>query len=589
MTGPADRIADPMAEQSWDLLVAGAGCAGMATALFAAIEGLRVLVVERSRWVGGTSALAAGAVWIPNTHLSRGSGDTPAKADRYLAEACKDGATALRKRFLELGPNALQCLEAHTDVRMRAFSHHPDYLSELEGSSTSGRVLECLPFDGRQLGESLSLVRPPIPEFTVLGGMMVDRIDIGHLINMRRSPASFAHASRLLLRYGLDRLRHPRGTRMVMGNALIGRLLLSLNKRGVPVCTGLCAEHLETEGGRVTGIEVRGPEGSTTTLQARLGVVLAGGGFNDHPRFRQQLIPAEVKHSPRALSSPGLLLQQALDLGARLEPAADSAAFWAPVSVRQRPDGNSAVFPHFVLDRAKPGTVVVNSRGQRFLNESCSYHLFAERMLKASAEGDRPDAVAYLIADRHAMLRYGLGMVRPGGRAIDAFVRDGYLTRAPTLVDLAERLGIDSAALQVTVARMNRFAHSGIDEDFQRGSTAYQRNLGDSTVGPNTTLGPIAHSPFYAVRLYPGDIGAIVGLATDTDARVLRGDAPIDGLFAVGNDMRSIMGGAYPGPGINLGPAIVFAYAAAQAAAQAAAHAAARSVHQPTSRGVAIS
>jgi succinate dehydrogenase/fumarate reductase flavoprotein subunit len=553
--------------QSWDLIVVGAGCAGMATALFAAIEGLSVLVLERTRWVGGTSALAAGAVWIPNTHLGKGSGDTPEKAEGYLAEACKAGSPALRKRFLALGPEALQCLDAHTDVQMRAFSHHPDYLSELEGASSSGRVLECLPFDGRQLGDALSLVRPPIPEFTVLGGMMVDRIDIGHLMNMRHSVASFLHASRLLLQHSRDRLRGRRSTRMVMGNALIGRLLLSLRKRGVSIRTGISAERLLMERARVTGIQVRETEHSTT-LHARLGVVLAGGGFNDHPLFREQLIPAEAMHSPRALSSPGLLLQQALEMGARMEPAADSAAFWAPVSRRQRADGSRAVFPHFVLDRAKPGTVVINSRGRRFLNESCSYHLFGERMLKATPSGDRPDAVAYLIADRRALLRYGLGMVRPGGHRVDAFVREGYLTRASSLVELAARLGVDAAALQATVARMNHFARSGIDEDFQRGTTAYQRNLGDPLVQPNPTLGPIEQAPFYAVRLFPGDIGSIVGLATDEHARVLRGDAPIEGLFAVGNDMQSIMGGAYPGPGINLGPAIVFAFAAAQAAAR---------------------
>jgi hypothetical protein len=565
----ADRIGDLGEAQDWDLIVVGAGCAGMATALFAARTGLRVLVLERSRWVGGTSALSAGAVWIPNTHLARGSGDTPERAARYLAEACRAGSPALRKRFLEIGPEAVRCLEANSDVKMRAFAHHPDYLSELDGSSTWGRVLECLPFDGRQLGDALSLVRPPIPEFTVFGGMMVDRMDIGHLMNMRRSAASFVHALRLLRQYGVDRLRRRRGTRMVMGNALVGRLLLSLRKRGLPLYTGVCVDRLLTQAGCVTGVQVRGSD-HTKTLRARVGVVLAGGGFNDHGLFRQQLIPAEARFSPRALASPALLLQQALDLGARLEPAAGSAAFWAPVSVRRRSDGSQAVFPHFVLDRAKPGTVVVNSRGQRFLNESCSYHLFGERMLEATDGAHRPDAVAYLIADRSALLRYGLGMVRPGGRGVDSLVQEGYLTRASSLAELAGRLGLDGGALQATVDRMNRFARSGIDEDFQRGSTAYQRNLGDPAVQPNPTLGRIEQAPFYAVTLHPGDIGSIVGLATDTDARVLRADAPIEGLFAVGNDMQSIMGGAYPGPGINLGPAIVFAYAAARSAARSA-------------------
>ncbi len=569
MTQPPYRD-DPAETGPWDLIVAGAGCAGLATALFAAIEGLRVLVLEQSRWVGGTSALAAGAVWIPNTHLAQGSGDTPEQADRYLAQASHGYAPELRKRFLALGPKAVQCLESQSEVRMRAFAHHPDYLSELQGASTRGRVLECLPFDGRQLGDALSLVRPPIPEFTILGGMMVDRTDIGHLLNIRRSRASFSHAARLLLRYGADRLRHPRGTRMVMGNALVGRLLLSLRQRAVPIWTETLAERLLTEGGRVTGVQLR-RHGRATTLQARRGIVLAGGGFNDHAQLRQRLIPAEVKHSPRALSSTGLLLQQALDLGARLAPMATSAAFWAPVSVRRRKDGSQAVFPHFVLDRAKPGTVVVNARGQRFVNESCSYHLFGERMLRPAAAGDRPDAVAHLLADRRALLRHGLGMVRPGGSGVAGFVRDGYLTEAPTLAALAQQLGIDAAALQASVERFNGFARTGVDEDFQRGSTVYQRNLGDPTVQPNPTLGPIEQAPFYAVTLYPGDIGSVVGLATDADARVLRDEEPIEGLFAVGNDMQSMMGGAYPGPGINLGPAIVFAYVATQAAARAAA------------------
>lgn len=579
LAAPVNNLADA---GPWDLIVVGAGCAGLAAALFAAIEGLRVLVLEQSRWVGGTSALAAGAVWIPNTHLAQGSGDTPEKADRYLAQASQGYAPELRKRFLALGPQAVQCLESCSDVSMRAFAHHPDYLSELDGASHWGRVLECLPFDARQLGDAMPLVRPPIPEFTILGGLMVDRVDIAHLLNLRRSRASFSHAARLLLRYGADRLRHPRGTRWVMGNALVGRLLLSLRKRAVPIWSETLAERLLIHGGRVTGVQVRLDRhgGSSQTLQARRGIVLAGGGFNDHALLRQRLIPAEAKHSPRALSAPGLLLQQALGLGARLAPTAASAAFWAPVSVRRRKDGSQAVFPHFVLDRAKPGTVVVNARGRRFVNESCSYHLFGERMLRPAAEGGRPDAVAHLIADRRALLRYGLGMVRPGGRGITGFVRDGYLSEAPSLAALAQRLGIDAAALQATVVRFNGFAHSGVDEDFQRGSTAYQRNLGDPTVQPNPTLGPVEQAPFYAVTLYPGDIGAIVGLATDADARVLRDGAPIEGLFAVGNDMQSVMGGAYPGPGINLGPAIVFAYAAAQAAARA-------SNRSPETQGVA--
>lgn len=554
-----DRVVPP--ERAFDVIVLGAGGAGMAAALFAAIEGMRVLVVEKTPWIGGTTALAAGALWIPNTLHAGGSGDTPEKAAHYLRLAAPEGREDLQRRFLQLGPPAVQLLEAQTKVRLRAFPHHPDYLSELPDATTWGRVLECLPFDGRELGEDFARVRPPIPEFTVLGGMMVDRIDIAHLLNATRSRAGFAHAARLLARHASDRLRHPRGTRLVMGNALVGRLLASLRQRGVPVWTETRVLGLTCREGRVAGVTVA-RAGQVVELQASRGVVLAGGGFNDHPGWRAQLLPPAVRHSPRAGTSPGDLIEQALALGARLSAPQGSAAFWAPVSTRRRADGTTAVFPHFVLDRAKPGTVVVDRRGRRFLNESISYHQFVERMLRHGAED------AFLVADHRALKKYGLGLVRPGGRGLAPLLRDGYLVRAGSVEELAIRLGLPPAELRATVDRMNAFAATGVDSDLQRGTTAYQRNLGDPAVRPNPTLGSLAEAPFYALRLQPGDIAASVGLVTDDHARVLRDGAPIPGLYAAGNDMQSAMGGAYPGPGINLGPAIVFAFAAAQALAR---------------------
>ena len=562
---PADGNRGRGGDPEYDLIVIGAGCAGMAAALFASIEGMKVLLLERTHWVGGTSALAAGALWIPNTHLAAGSGDDPEKASRYLDAATQSRSPArLRRAFLALGPKAVKCLEEKTAVQMRAFPFHPDYLSELPGSSTSGRVLECLPFDGRRLGSNLAMVRPPIPEFTVLGGMMVDRIDIGHLLKATRSSASFAYSARLLIRYGLDRLRYRRGARLVMGNALIGRLLLSLQDRSVPIWRNVQVKGLITVDQEVFGVDLV-HNGRAVKAKARCGVVLAGGGFNDNPSFRERLIPGEVRLSPRALTSTGILQQHAIALGGRFSPVEGSPAFWAPVSARKRVDGSVAAFPHFVLDRAKPGTVVVDASGKRFVNESTSYHLFGERMLERAMDG-HPRSPVYLVADHEALVKYGLGMVRPGAHGIRRFLRDGYVIQAPTIQALADKLGIDSQALQHTAERMNHFARTGIDEDFHRGETVYQRNLGDPDVRPNPTLGPIQVPPFNAIRLHVGDIAASVGLVTDEDARVLHDNDPIPGLYAVGNDMQSVMGSAYPGPGINLGPAIVFAYAAAQAA-----------------------
>jgi succinate dehydrogenase/fumarate reductase flavoprotein subunit len=219
------------------------------------------------------------------------------------------------------------------------------------------------------------------------------------------------------------------------------------------------------------------------------------------------------------------------------------------------------VFPHFVLDRGKPGTLVVDGKGRRFVNEAISYHQFALEML---AQG-KSAIPAFLIADAVAVRKYGLGMVRPGGWGTKAAVADGYLTAADTIEQLAQRLNMDPGNLRTTVDRMNIFSQTGRDLEFDRGSTVYQNHNGDAYAGGvNPNLGLIATAPFYALRLYPSDIGTSAGLVTDDMGRVLdAGNRPIAGLYACGNDMQSIMGGTYPGPGITLGPAVAFAYLAA--------------------------
>ena len=471
----------------------------------------------------------------------------------------------MQRRFLEMGPIAVATLERHTEVHLRAFERHPDYLSDREGATTCGRVLEALPYNGRQLGADIDLIRPPIEEFTLMGGMMVDRADIDHLLNATRSFQSFRHAAGLVGRHAADVMRGRRSSRLVMGNALIGRLLASLQKRGVPIWRETEVLALAGDRSRVTGVMVR-REGREVCVAARAGVVLAGGGFIGNPELRDRLLPKVSSFAPGAATRSGGLMELALGLGARLGGEGNGHAFWAPVSVRTRRDGSQAVFPHFVLDRAKPGTLVVDQTGRRFLNESTSYNLFAKAMIAAGAL--RPSIPAFLIADHRALTKYGLGMIRPGGWGVRRSLHDGYVVSAPTIERLAQLLEIDAANLADSVARLNGFAQTGLDEEFRRGTTVYERNLGDPAIGPNPTLGAIENPPFYAIRLYPGEIGTSTGLVTDRDARVMAGDGPIPGLFAAGNDMHSIMAGAYPGPGITLGPAITFAYVAAMTAAR---------------------
>jgi succinate dehydrogenase/fumarate reductase flavoprotein subunit len=229
--------------------------------------------------------------------------------------------------------------------------------------------------------------------------------------------------------------------------------------------------------------------------------------------------------------------------------------------LRKRPDGSTAVFPHFVMDRAKPGMITVNQAGERFVNESTSYHLFALGMQAAQKA-----VPAYLVADAKALRQYGMGMVRPGGKGLAPFLADGYLTEAASLEELASKLGISAEGLAQAVADNNAFAQTGVDTQFQRGVTAYQQNIGDAAAGGlNPNLGAISEGPYYAVKLYPGDIGAAQGLQTNGHAQVLNAQGQaIGGLYAVGNDMNSIMGGVYPAPGITIGPGLVFAYLASR-------------------------
>jgi len=264
--------------------------------------------------------------------------------------------------------------------------------------------------------------------------------------------------------------------------------------------------------------------------------------------------------SPGPVGNTGDGLRLAETAGGRVEDTLPHAAAWVPVSITTRKDGSKGVMPHFI-DRAKPGVIAVTRDGKRFANEGNSYHDFVQAMMKAAKPGD--EICAFLICDHHTLRKYGLGCVPPFPMPLGHHLKTGYLKRGADLAELARAAGIDAKALEATVAAFNSNAAEGRDPDFGKGSRAYNRYQGDPLHGPNPCVAPIGSGPFYAIKMVVGDLGTYAGIKTDANARALDADGKvIEGLYAAGNDMASIMGGNYPGAGITLGPALTFGYIA---------------------------
>ena len=485
---------NPLARQdvTVDVLVFGAGAAGMTAALVAALEGLNVLLCEKSSQVGGTTATSAGTIWVPETRQARDAGftDTIAETQRYLDSIIGPAADDRRDIYLRTGKDVVEYLERRSEVKFSIYRKHPDYLANRPGATLAGRALAPLQFDGRLLGTDFDFLRPPIGEFMALGGMMIGRDDIEPLTNPFGSVPLFRKAAALVLRQAMDRLRFPRGTRLLMGNALAARLFYSLRRNAVPVWLNASIRELTRDVRRINGAIVQ-MDGAARRVTARRGVILATGGFGGSVERLNDYVRPPLAHAVPFEGAVGDGMRIARAAGAAIEDDHASPAFWTPVSETLWLKGGRGVYPHLALDRAKPGLIAVNAAGRRFVDEAVSYHDFVLAMHRSHEIV--PTIPAWLICDREFVKKYGIGRVPPRQKFRWA-VKNGYLIEADTLGGLARQIGVDVSGLRAAVKSNNRFAETGEDPDFGKGSTEFDRNNGDPHTGQTPASAPSSRS-----------------------------------------------------------------------------------------------
>lgn len=537
------------------VVVVGSGAAALTAALAVKDSGFEPLVVERMDTIGGSSGMSGGGMWIPNNPLMLRAGvpDSYEQARLYMDTVIGDVGPASspqrRDAFLRQGPRMVEWL-SRLGFRFHYTPGYADYYPELPGGSLKGRSVEPDFFDLNKLGVYKRKINGALP-------LALHTLDASKISLSFRVFSAFLHTAYLI---GFRNI----GSRLMgksltgLGGALIGQLLYLALQRSIPVWTNSPMVELIYEGDRVKGVVVE-KEGKRTAVYSKA-VILAAGGFAHNNEMRQRYHPHPIT-TDWTVANPGdlgIAIQAGLAIGAATALMDD--AWWGPVFIDHK--GKS----QFMLwERSAPYSFIVDSSGQRFMNESASYvdcgHWQYERHRRV------PAIPAYLIMDSRHRKYYPFGMMLPGQTPKEVF-ESGMMVRADSLEELAKALNINAENLLETTKRFNQFAASGKDLDFHRGDSAYDRVYSDPRVKPNPNLAPVERPPFYAVHVWPGDLGTKGGLLTDECARVLNtnGD-PIEGLYAAGNTTASVMGRTYPGPGSTLGPAMVFGMIAGRHAA----------------------
>jgi len=550
-----------------DLLVVGSGAAGLTCAIAAKKRGLNVVVIEKEPVFGGTTALSGGVLWVPLTHHGRKQNpqDNLDAVRAYMKhEIGVHYDEAAVEAFLENGPKLIDFLESETEMKFIP-TLYPDYHPDAPGGALIGRSILAQPYDIRGLGKDMARLKLPLKSITFIGMMFnSSNTDLKHFFQVTKSLTSFIYVVKRLLNHIRELALYRRAIYVTSGNALAARLAKSALDMGIPIMTSSPAKQVLIEGGRVVGMLTAGQAGDRQ-IRARFGVVLACGGFSQEVQRIAKAYPhlrSGGEHlSPTPESNTGDGVCMAEMVGADVDLRFKDAAAWMPVSKVPFGNGEFGVFPH-LLDRYKPGVIGVLRNGKRFTNESNSYHDVGMAMIEA-CKGQNETAM-WLICDQNTMNKYGLGYAKPAPMLNGKLIKNGYLYKGKTLSDLARSAGINEKSFENSIREFNEGAINGVDAQYARGTTAFNRYLADANNQPNPCVAPIQKGPFYAVKLVMGDLGTFDGIQTTMSGEIKNRDGSvISGLYAVGNDRASIMGGNYPAAGITHGPNMVFGFVTA--------------------------
>lgn len=555
--------------ESVDVLVVGSGNGGLTAALCNHLMGAgAVLIIEKAEKIGGTSAMSGGGIWIPGSHYAQqeGAEDSLEQARLYLQHALagEDIPPELIESYLVNAPKMLKFMHDRTHVRYQSLAHYPDYYSTLPGAKPGHRSLEPEPVNASVLGSHFRYLIFTHHMMRMFGLIHFTQVEAQVL--MLRLPGWIKVMASMIGHYLLDipwRFKSRISRRLCCGSAGVARLFLSVIEQGIPIWFDAAMSDLIVEDGRVVGAEVL-RSGRLVQVRARKGVVLAAGGFEHHQAMREQYLPkpTDARWSAGAITNTGDAIRAGIKHGAATRMLKN--AWWCTtLCVPGEPAPRLSI-----MEKSFPGSCVVNAAGQRFANESQNYMAFQQCQFEAHHESS-PCVPAYHIFDARCRRNYLIGpmmtqSMKPDWRIPNKWFTSGFVGKAATIEALARQMGIDPGGLQQTIEKMHRYAKTGVDEDFRRGESEYDRYYADPGIKPNPCLAPIDEGPFYAMRIEAGDFGTAGGLATNTDAQVLQEDgSAIAGLFAIGNCSAAILS-TYPGPGATLGPAMTMGYQAAK-------------------------